>query len=197
MGGAKNPFFLLSVPKNHKKVNAICNVHVATRALEVVVWVWEWNLKVGGGQCNVYNGKTTVWLGYFNVCVNYSTSMDIHGQQLFPLKGGTWYIFSTHLYSVHTWMYCTTTCTRTVPGTYCIGWSWSSSQILTLLVRRSRLSSVEKLYCPGLPGSWLIYLLFLFYSLPFTVPYCLRGENATQHRASLNDGSLWTPDSPR
>jgi hypothetical protein len=37
MGGAKNPFFLLSIPKNHKKVNAICNVQMATRALEVVV----------------------------------------------------------------------------------------------------------------------------------------------------------------
>jgi hypothetical protein len=42
--------------------------------------------------------------------------------------------------------------------------------------------------------------LFLFVTrvpVPFTVPYCLRGENATQHRALLNDGSLWTPDSPR
>jgi hypothetical protein len=38
MGGAKNPFFLLSIPKNHKKVNAICNVQMATRALEVVVY---------------------------------------------------------------------------------------------------------------------------------------------------------------
>jgi len=37
MGGAKNPFFSLSIPKNHKKVNAICNVQMATRALEVVV----------------------------------------------------------------------------------------------------------------------------------------------------------------
>ena len=31
------PFFSLSIPKNHKKVNAICNVQMATRALEVVV----------------------------------------------------------------------------------------------------------------------------------------------------------------
>ena len=36
MGGAKNPFFLLSIPKNYKKVNALCNVQMATRALEVV-----------------------------------------------------------------------------------------------------------------------------------------------------------------
>jgi len=37
MGGAKYPFFLLSIPKNHEKVNAHCNVQMATRALEVVV----------------------------------------------------------------------------------------------------------------------------------------------------------------
>ena len=35
MGGAKNPFFLLSIPKNYKKVRANCNVQMATRALEV------------------------------------------------------------------------------------------------------------------------------------------------------------------
>ena len=29
MDGAKNPFFSLSIPKNHKKVHAICNVQIA------------------------------------------------------------------------------------------------------------------------------------------------------------------------
>jgi hypothetical protein len=37
MGGAKYPFFLISIPKNHEKVNAYCNVQMATRALVVVV----------------------------------------------------------------------------------------------------------------------------------------------------------------
>ena len=32
-------------------------------------------LKVGGGQCNVYTMVKQQY-GYFNVCVNYSTSMD-------------------------------------------------------------------------------------------------------------------------
>ena len=92
MGGAKYPFFLLSIPKNHKKVNPICNVQMATRALEVVVW--EWNLKFWCNVCR-YNGKTTVWLRvFFNVCVNYrySTFMDIHGQQLFLRGPLTWFV---------------------------------------------------------------------------------------------------------
>ena len=66
MGGAKNSFFLLSIPKNHKKVNAIWNVQMATRALEVVVWEWNikfWNFKSWWGSMqHIYNGKTTVWL---------------------------------------------------------------------------------------------------------------------------------------
>jgi hypothetical protein len=36
-GWCKKSFFSLSIPKNHKKVNAICNVQMGTRALEVVV----------------------------------------------------------------------------------------------------------------------------------------------------------------
>ena len=72
MGGAKNPFFLLSIPKNHKKVNAICNVQMATRALEVVVWRWKkknWNFKsCWGSMQHIYNGIRTVWL-FECVCV--------------------------------------------------------------------------------------------------------------------------------
>ena len=81
MGGAKNPFFLLSIPKNHKKVNAICNVQMATRALEVMVWDWNikfWKFKSClGPMQHIYNGKTTVWL-FECVCVLLYDSY-IHG----------------------------------------------------------------------------------------------------------------------
>ena len=49
-------------------------------------------LKVGGGQCNVYTMVKQQY-GYFNVCVNYSTSMD---NNYFHRKGAP-DIFSTHM----------------------------------------------------------------------------------------------------
>ena len=104
MGGARNPFFLLSIPKNHKKVNAI-----ATCKWQRERWRWWYEseikkfeiLKVGGGQCNVYTMVKQQY-GYFNVCVNYSTSMD---NNYFHRKGAP-DIFST-LYIVYT---CTLFC---------------------------------------------------------------------------------------
>ena len=56
-------------------------------------------LKVGGGQCNVYTMVKQQY-GYFNVCVNYSTSMD---NNYFHRKGAP-DIFSTLMY-VHMYMY--------------------------------------------------------------------------------------------
>ena len=65
-------------------------------------------LKVGGGQCNVYTMVKQQY-GYFNVCVNYSTSMD---NNYFHRKGAPdIHVFSTH---IHTYVYICGTCSTSI-----------------------------------------------------------------------------------